>query len=635
MCGIAGLWTLSGPAKTDPAAMAERMAKAIAHRGPDGHGAWGDPAAGIGLGHRRLAIIDLSDTGLQPMHSASGRYAISYNGEVYNFRELRQELEGRGYRFRGTSDTEVMLAACEEWGPDDAVTRFVGMFAFALFDRRERTLRLVRDRLGVKPLQWTIVNGTLLFGSDLRALMAHPDFKKDVDVEAIDAVLRLSYIPAPATIFRNVHKLPPASILTLRAGGEPTITRYWSVIDAANAPQQSCSEAEAVDALDALLRDAVSRRLISDVPLGAFLSGGTDSSLVAALMQRVSSQKAQTYTVAVDDPRFDESAPARAVADRLGTTHTEVALSATSIIDQVDQIPEWFDEPFADASQLPTHLVAKATRAHVTVALSGDGGDELFAGYPKYGILARAWRHASALPKPARIAAGKVLAGAPGFVLQGLGSLIDPARGERIEEKARRLGTALAADDVDQAALALATVGLDAPGLVLGAKGAYGRQPIVGLATGDVVSRMQMQDLLTYLPDDILTKVDRCTMAVALEAREPLLDHRLIEFVWSLPPALRRGDGTPKFLLRKVLARYLPADLINRPKRGFSIPVGTWLAGPWREWAEGLLDTRSLARFFDAPAVRTLWQRHLAGSHDGATALWNILMVQAWARRWL
>jgi asparagine synthase (glutamine-hydrolysing) len=635
MCGIAGLWTLAGPAKTDPAGMAERMAEAVAHRGPDGYGAWGDPAAGIGLSHRRLSIIDLSETGAQPMHSASGRYVITYNGEVYNFGDLRKELAARGHTFRGTSDTEVMLAACEAWGPEAAVKRFVGMFAFALFDRQERTLRLVRDRLGVKPLYWTITEGTLLFGSELRALMAHPNFKRDVDVEAIDSVVRLSYVPTPATIFKNVHKLPPASILTLRSGGEPTIARYWNVVDVANQPQQACGEAEAVDALDALLRDAISRRLISDVPLGAFLSGGTDSSAVVALMQQVSDRRVQTYTVATDDARFDESAQARAVANHLGTNHTEIKLDPTAMIDQVGNIPEWFDEPFADASQLPTHLVAKSTRAHVTVALSGDGGDELFAGYPKYDILARTWRYATALPKPARIACGKLLSAAPGVVLQRFGSLIDPARGERIEEKARRLGAALSADSLDDAAIAIAIVGLDARGLVRGAEGTYRVRPIAGLHTEDVVSRMQVQDMMSYLPDDILTKVDRCTMAVALEAREPLLDHRLIEFLWSLPPAVRRGDGTPKFLLRKVLARYLPVEMIDRPKRGFSIPVGEWLAGPWRAWAESLLDAQSLARLFDAPRVRTMWQRHLAGVHDNATTLWNILMIQAWARRWL
>ncbi len=635
MCGIAGLWTLAGPAKTDPAPLAERMAEAIAHRGPDGHGAWSDPAAGIGLSHRRLSIIDLSETGAQPMHSASGRYVITYNGEVYNFRELRKELEARGHTFRGTSDTEVMLAACEQWGPDTAVTRFIGMFAFALFDRQDRTLRLVRDRLGVKPLYWTIADGTLLFGSELRALMAHPSFKKEVDVEAIDAVLRLSYVPMPATAFKNVRKLPPASILTIKPGHEPTVTRYWNIVDVANQPQQSCSESEAIDALDTMLRESISRRLISDVPLGAFLSGGTDSSAVVALMQQVSDRRVQTYTVGIDDARFDESASARAVASHIGTHHTEITLDPAAMIDHVSRMPEWFDEPFADASQLPTYLVAKSTRAHVTVALSGDGGDELFAGYPKYDILERTWHYATALPKPARIACGRLLSATPGAILRSFGAIIDPARGERIEEKARRLGIALMAETVDEAAIAVATVGLDAPGVVAGAKGTHQIQPIAGLRSNDVIARMQIQDMLSYLPDDILTKVDRCTMAVALEAREPLLDHRLIEFLWSLPPAVRRGNGTPKFLLRKVLARYLPAELIDRPKRGFSIPVGAWLAGPWRAWAEDLLDQRSLARFFDAARVQSMWHRHLGGTHDNATALWNILMVQAWAQRWL
>ncbi len=635
MCGIAGLWVLTGAPEADPAATALRMAQAVAHRGPDGQDAWGDRAAGIGLGHRRLAVIDLSPTGAQPMHSASGRYVITYNGEVYNFRALRGELETRGHTFRGSSDTEVMLAAIEEWGAEEATQRFAGMFAFGLFDRKERTLRLVRDRLGVKPLYWTMADGTLLFGSELRALMAHPRLRKEVDPEAIDAVVRLSYVPSPATVFRNVHKLPPASILTLKAGAEPTISRYWDPVAVADQPPRPWKEDEAIEAVDAALRESVASRLISDVPLGAFLSGGIDSSAVVAAMQRVSNRQVRTFTVAVDDATFDESAQARAVARHLGTDHTEVKLSPDTLVDLVDRVADWFDEPFADASQLPTFLVSQATRGHVTVALSGDGGDEVFGGYPKYRILERAWRRARVLPAPARAALGRLLAASPAALLQLAKPLLDPARGERIGEKARRLGAALAAEGVDEAAAAIATVGLAAPGLVLGAAGTHRIGPTAGLRNADTISRMQVQDLLHYLPDDILTKVDRCSMAVSLEAREPLLDHRLIELVWSMPPSVRHGNGAAKFLLRRVLARYLPPDLIERRKRGFSIPVGDWLAGSWRAWADDLLDTPGLSRFFDAGRVQSLWRRHLSGAHDHTTALWNILMVQAWARRWL
>lgn len=635
MCGIAGLWTLEGASDRDPAATALRMVDALAHRGPDGHGRWADPIAGIGLGHRRLAVIDLSPTGEQPMHSAGGRYVITYNGEIYNFLELRQELMAAGHHFRGSSDTEVMLAAFDEWGPEQAVTRFAGMFAFALFDRQERTLRLVRDRLGVKPLYWTLTNNTLLFGSELRALMAHPAFRKDVDANAIDAVLRLSYIPAPATIFRNVWKLPAGSILTIKPGSQPVIAKYWNLVDIANQEIRPWKEADAIEALDAMLREAVARRLIADVPLGAFLSGGTDSSAIVAMMRQVSNGQVQTYTVATGDARFDESAEARAVADHFGTSHTEVRLEPNAAIDEIANIADWFDEPFADASQLPTYLVSRATRAHVTVALSGDGGDELFGGYPKYGILERAWRYAGMLPRPTRIAVGKLVAASPDALLRLSGSFIDPARRERIGEKTRRLAAALAAEDIDAAAAAIATVGLDEQGIVRGADKTLQTQAVTSLRIRDTVSRMQVQDMLTYLPDDILTKVDRCSMAVSLEAREPLLDHQMIEFVWSLPANLRRGNGTPKHLLRAVLARYLPAHLIDRPKRGFSIPVGAWLSGPWRSFAESHLDHSSLSRFFDADRVQALWQRHVAGVQDSSTALWNIVMVQAWAKRWL
>jgi asparagine synthase (glutamine-hydrolysing) len=635
MCGIAGVWELSGSAGGDPAATALRMADAIAHRGPDGHDAWGDASIGIGFGHRRLAIIDLSETGKQPMLSAGGRYVITYNGEVYNFRELRADLEARGHAFRGTSDTEVILAACEEWGLEAAVQKFVGMFAFGLFDRKERTLRLVRDRLGVKPLYWTMLGDTLLFGSELRALMAHPQFKKEVDPEAIDAVVRLSYIPSPATVFKNVFKLPPASILTLRPGAAPYISRYWSFVDVANRPAQPATEAEAIDGIDALLQDSVTKRLISDVPIGAFLSGGMDSTAVVAMMAHAANREVRTFTVSIEDPAFNESVQARAVARHFRTNHTEVSFAPGAVADLVANVADWFDEPFADASQLPTYLVARSTRNYVTVALSGDGGDELFGGYPKYGILERIWRHASVLPKPGRVALGKLLLSSPAGVLRLSGYLIDPARRERIEEKARRLGAALAANDIDDAAMAIATVGVGTRGLVEQAKGLLCIAPVAGLQTRDIISRMQTQDVLNYLPDDILTKVDRCSMAVSLEAREPLLDHRLIEFVWSLPAGIRRGDGAQKYLLRKMLNRYLPPGFADQPKRGFSIPVGVWLKGPWRPWAESLLERQTLLPLFDAERIRTLWHDHLSGSRNNATTLWNILMIQAWARRWL
>ena len=640
MCGIAGLFDLRSTSReTEPAARAQRMADTMPYRGPDGSGAWGDAASGIGLAHRRLAIVDLSPTGAQPMQSAEGRFVITYNGEVYNFPDLRTELVGLGHSFRGTSDTEVMLAAFVQWGVIEAVKRFVGMFAFAVFDRRERRLHLVRDRVGVKPLYWTIQDGTLLFGSELRALMAHPSFRRDIDPDAMAAVVAYSYVTSPATVFRNVHKLQPGAILSIGSGGQPLIERYWRIEDAAAMRGTARLDAsEAVDALDALLRDSVRRRMVADVPIGAFLSGGIDSSTIVALMQAESNAKVRTFTIGFSDGAYDESAIARQVADHLHTDHTEIRLDASDVLDLVPKIPDWFDEPFADSSQLPTYLVAQATRQHVTVALSGDGGDELFAGYPKYAWLEQVWRAAGRLPRPLRAFAGGALSRTPEAALKPLASaLLDAGRAERIGEKSRRLALALSACDSDSASLALARVGLDR-NVVTGASHGYRLTPLAGLSAQlpDLISRMQVNDIVTYLPDDILTKVDRCTMAVSLEAREPLLDHRLIEFVWSLPRDVHHSGG-PKGLLRAVLGRYIPPAWMDRPKRGFSVPLADWLRGPLRGWASDLLTSTRLNDdgLLDNAAVDRLWQRHLNGTENNATGLWNILMIRAWSERWM
>lgn len=642
MCGIAGIFDLrERPAGNDPAARARLMVDTLIHRGPDGGDCWGDPDSGIGLGHRRLAIVDLQPTGAQPMHSADGRYVITYNGEVYNFRELRAELEALGHRFRGTSDTEVMLAAIGQWGLRNAIDRFVGMFAFAVFDRRDRTLSLVRDRLGVKPLYWCVTDGLLLFGSELRALMAHDAFRRQIDPEALDALLRYSYIPAPATIFRGTFKLPPGSILTCRAGGEPEIKSYWSIASVAEMPESGPGNLEeAVEATDAAIRLAVSQRMFADVPIGAFLSGGIDSAAVVAHMQAGSSRPVRTFTIGFEDAAYDETQSARAVARHLGTDHTEVMLQESAVLDLVDRVADWFDEPFADSSQLPSYLVSQMTRRHVTVALSGDGGDELFGGYPKYRWLTRIWNGAGRVPLPLRAAVGRALIACPEAPLRMMAArLLDAGRAERIGEKARRLGWALGAKDGDQAAASLAMVGISAPGLVRGAHGTLDSGPPPGFARNraDLLSRMQLADTAGYLPDDILTKVDRCSMAVSLEAREPLLDHRLVERVWSLPACIRHAEGRPKSLLRAVLARHLPAHLIDRPKRGFSIPLAQWLRGPLRGWASELLAAEAATRqgLFDAAAVDALWRRHCDGTQDNATGLWNILMVCAWRRRWM
>jgi asparagine synthase (glutamine-hydrolysing) len=640
MCGIAGLFDTTGRERDpDFTATAQTMANAMPHRGPDARSAWGDQQAGIGFGHRRLSIVDLSPSGAQPMHSRDGRYVMTYNGEVYNFAEIRAELATRGHAFRGTSDTEVMLAAISEWGVTAAVQRFIGMFAFGLFDLQTRALYLVRDRLGVKPLYWTLSEGYLLFGSELRALFMHSAFRRKIDRDATSALLRYSYIPAPATIFRSTFKLPPATILTIRAGEQPVLETYWSLSQTISRSGTIAADmTQATEELNALMRESVRCRMIADVPIGAFLSGGTDSSAVVALMQSVSNRPVRTFTIGFSNPAYNEADRARAVANHLGTDHTEVMLDAKDAIELVGDVASWFDEPFADSSQLPTYLVSRMTREHVTVALSGDGGDELFAGYPKYSWLDQVWKYAGRMPDTMRKSIGRALEAAPERLVQRLASMaMESGRAERVGEKARRLGRALAADDFDTAAVMLAAVGITSD-LVRDADcnvdpAILPHEITEGL---DRVSRMQAQDIAGYLPDDILTKADRCSMAVSLEAREPLLDHRVVEYVWSLPPHIRQGGGKPKGLLRAVLEHHMPRTMHEGPKRGFSVPLADWLKGPLRGWAENLLTPAGLeSDGLDAEKVRLIWQHHLEGTETNATGLWNVLMLRAWSERWL
>jgi asparagine synthase (glutamine-hydrolysing) len=635
MCGIAGFLGTGGSTTAEQAASRTRaMTDAIAHRGPDDSDIWVDAPTGIGLGHRRLSIIDLSPLGRQPMHSDGERYVISYNGEVYNFAELRTELDALGHRFRGGSDTEVMLAACREWGPERAVTRFVGMFAIALWDRETATLRLIRDRIGVKPLYWCRRDGVLLFGSELKALMAHPAWRGDVDIEAVAAFARYSYVPGTATIFRDVHKLAPGAILTVRAGAEPHIAPYWRLRDAV-APTLIEDEQDAVAQLEALLRASVRGRMIADVPLGAFLSGGIDSSTVVALMQAQSNRKVRTFSIGFREPGYDEARHAKEVAAHLGTDHTELYVTPREAIDVVPQLPKWFDEPFADSAQIPTCLVSAMTRRHVTVALSGDGGDELFAGYLRYRMVDQVWRRFGRLPAGLRGAFGAALGRLPEHVLDRASRLL-PKRLRPLNagRKAHRLAGLLAQPAEDALFLELAAIWPGDGALVPGSTGALRLRPEAGLAGAlpDAVSRMQYYDTTNYLPDDIMTKVDRCSMAVALEAREPLLDHRVVEFAWKLPRRFKYDGRQTKRLLRQVLYRYVPPELVERPKMGFSIPLGSWLRGELREWAENLLSRKRLAAdgIFAPDEVRRLWDEHQAQQASRENVLWNVLMFQAW-----
>jgi asparagine synthase (glutamine-hydrolysing) len=642
MCGIAGLLaTRVGLAPDVLEARVAAMAGALSHRGPDSDGTWIDAEAGIALGHRRLAILDLSPAGAQPMVSASGRMVIAFNGETYNYPELRAELEAEGVRFRSGSDTEAILEAAERWGVERTLSRLNGITAFALWDRRERRLWLARDRLGIKPLYWAEAGGMVLFGSELKALVACAGWRATLDRGALAAYLRWGYVPAPRAIFERVRKLEPGTYLSVAAGEAPRIARYWSLDmvarDGATAPDER-DEPSAAEELEALLGDAVARQMLSDVPLGAFLSGGVDSSTVVALMQARSTRPVKTFTVGFDGGA-DEAPHARAVAAHLGTDHTELRVGAGEALAMVPKLAEIHDEPFADSSAIPTCLVSALTREHVTVSLSGDGGDELFAGYGRYAQGLAVWRRMAKVPDVIAPLVGGALGSVPERAWEALFGLLPAARRpNNAGFRARRVAGLLAERRFTGLYAEMVQNWWD-PALVMGdvqefRPEAWTNAPRLVPAPLD---QMRLIDFHTYLPDDILVKVDRASMAVGLEARVPLLDHRLVEFAWRLPPALNPASGGGKRLLRKVLYRHVPRALIERPKQGFAAPVAAWLRGPLRDWAEDLLSPASLEAdgMFRAAPVRAMWQRHLAGRADEQHRLWTVLMAQAWRRRWM
>jgi asparagine synthase (glutamine-hydrolysing) len=645
MCGIAGIWEQRAETGPDAlAAIAMAMTHTLVHRGPDAGDVWLDPQAGLALGHRRLSIIDLSPAGAQPMASSCGRFIISYNGEVYNADELRSELEVAGRRFRGHSDTEAIVEGAAVWGVEATVKRLIGMFAMALWDRHERVLYLVRDRLGIKPLYWAEFDGRLLFGSELKALRADRRWAPELDRDALLAFLRFGYVPAPDTIYRRAHKLPPGTIMRVSASSPPIVTPYWSLQDIAHQGQSnrfSGSEEEAADALDVLLRDAIRRRMVADVPLGAFLSGGIDSSTVVALMQAQSTRPVRTFSIGFHEREYNEGENAAAVARHLGTEHTELYAEPRHALDVIPQLADMYDEPFADSSQLPTYLVSKMTRAHVTVALSGDGGDELFAGYTRYFRDQSLWRAIDAAPRPLRALAACGILALPPSVWSAVATAIpEQRRPAQFGDKMHKLAGVLAgAPEASAFYRQIVSLWADPVSVIKGAREWPGllEDERIRLLVPNFVERMQYLDTLTYLPDDILTKVDRASMAVSLEARVPLLDHRVVAFSWSLPPEMKASGGIGKRLLRSVLHRYVPRGLVDRPKMGFAVPLDRWLRCELRGWAESLLDRRRLERdgILDPTAVRRRWAEHLAGKRNWQASLWAVLMFQAWKERWL
>ena len=626
-----------------------QMSSALSHRGPDNQGTWIDPQAGIALGHRRLSILDLSSQGHQPMHSHCGRYVIVFNGEIYNFRVLRRELEslGKAPKWRGHSDTETMLAAISCWGLHKAISKFLGMFAFALWDRKERSLHLSRDRIGEKPLYYGWMGRVLLFGSELKALRKHPAWKGNVDPDVLALFMQFSYVPTPYSIYKNIFKIKPASIATFTQShtstfSPPKVETYWQAYELAKAgelnPFQG-DETTAINHLDKLLNDSVKQQMIADVPSGAFLSGGVDSSTIVAHMQNQSTRPVKTFTVGFREENYNEAVHAKTIAQHLRTDHTELHVSAEQAMEVIPRLPTIYDEPFSDSSQIPTFLISQLTRQKVTVSLSGDGGDELFGGYNRYLWGPSVWKKIEGFPPQPRKMLARIISSISPLTFDTMykilgpvlpGQLQQPDFGNKLHKFAKILGSA----NAELMYLGLISTWETPSNLVKNTtrlktilRHPYSCQGIKGFT-----QRMMFLDTMNYLPDDILVKVDRASMAVGLEARVPFLNHSLVEFAWRIPLSMKIRNGQGKWLLRQALYKYLPKKLIERPKMGFGVPIGTWLRGPLRNWAEDLLDENKLKKdgFFDPNLIREKWKEHLAGKKNWHHNLWAVLMFQGW-----
>lgn len=643
MCGIAGVVVPAGFNPETAENTLRAMTDAITHRGPDDHGSWFDGASGVALGHRRLSIVDLSPAGHQPMVSASGRYVIVFNGEIYNHQQLRASVEAQ--HWRGHSDTETLLALIDRYGLEAALQRAIGMFALALWDRDARVLALARDRLGEKPLyygwQGTGESSVFLFGSELKSLRAHPSFSATIDRSAIALQLRHNYIPSPHSVYEGIKKLQPGCILEVHVGARDADCRvkpYWSLSAAVDQSRsQPLSDHDAVEELDRLLRDSVRQQMVADVPLGAFLSGGIDSSAVVALMQAQSSQPVKTFTIGFNEAGYNEAVHAKEVARHLGTEHTELYVSPQQAMDVIPLLPHLYDEPFSDSSQIPTYLVSKLAREHVTVSLSGDAGDELFAGYNRYFGTDHWWRRIDALPLWLRDAVGGALTLPPPAWWARVGSMFAGVTGNEerwlgLQNKVPKLAGVLRSRDVSALYKHFVSHWTDPADIVVGASEPPTQVTHPSISLAHHVEQMMAIDTLTYLPDDILVKVDRAAMGVSLETRVPFLDHRVVEFAWRLPFRTKVRDGQGKWILRQVLYKYVPKELVDRPKMGFGVPIDTWLRGPLRDWAEALLAEPRLKAegIFRPEPIRQKWEQHLSGRYNWQYLLWDVLMFQAW-----
>lgn len=637
MCGFSGVLS-----RVDWSSMAEQlltaMSQSIAHRGPDDHGIWFEPQAGIGLAHTRLAIVDLSPAGHQPMQSANGRYVIAFNGEIYNHLALRAELEINDWR--GHSDTETLLAGFSAWGIEPTIARSVGMFAFAVWDKQLQTLTLGRDRAGEKPLYYGWQDEVFLFGSELKALKVHPGFKKELNHEALALFLRHNYIPAPHSIYQNIHKLAPGTLVQLSLNSpQPIITKYWSAAQQAVAGSHAAFNGDAVelvDELEGLAKAAIAQQMMADVPLGAFLSGGVDSSTVVALMQAQSSQPVRTFSIGFHEEKYNEATYAKAVAEHLGTQHTELYISTAEALSVIPNLSTLYDEPFSDSSQIPTFLVSQLAKQEVSVALSGDAGDELFCGYNRYTMTSKLWGKINKVPLPLRKGTARLMKHIAPPHWDKFASLLPVLKQyTQFGSKVHKGAYVLASASVNEAYRRLISHH-DAPYSLLMTNGQepgiFMDEHAAELMQLDAVNRMMAMDFMSYLPDDILVKVDRAAMGVSLETRVPFLDHRLVEFAWTIPLAMKLRDGQSKWPLRQLLYRYVPRQLIERPKMGFAIPLHDWLRGPLQPWAEVLLNEQRLQQegIFNPQAVRRMWLAHGQGKGNFSALLWNILMFQAW-----